>query len=74
MNGERFSVPMLYSDELADITFDLGCCMDQIFNTDENDLNYKMLPSKFSTVKADREAPGTKKCEEHVTSNAHECI
>lgn len=41
--------------------------MDQIFNADETGLNYKMLPSKTSAAKADREAPGAKKSKERVT-------
>ncbi len=41
--------------------------MDQIFNADDTSLNYKMLPYKTLTVKADREAPGAKKCKEYLT-------
>ncbi len=51
MNGEKLYYAdevetTSYCDELADITFDHGYCMAQIFNTDETGLNYKMLPSK----------------------------
>ncbi len=57
----------LCCDELADTIFDYGYCMDQIFNTDEIGLNYKMWPSQTLVAKADRETPGVKKCQEHMT-------
>ncbi len=71
MNDEKLSIDgvdtMLYCDELVDTIFDHGYCMDQIFNPDETSLNYKMFPSKTTlAVKADREAPGAKKCKECV--------
>ncbi len=34
--------------------------MDQIFNTDETGLNYKMLSSKTLAAKADQEAPAAR--------------
>ncbi len=47
MNCEKLSAgeveATLYSDELADATFDDGSCMDQIFKADETGQNYKML-------------------------------
>ncbi len=71
MNGEKLSADKveatLYCDELADTIFDHVYRMDQIFGTGETSLNYKMLPSKTSAAKADREAPGGKKCKKHAT-------
>ncbi len=39
----------------------------KFFNTDENNRNYKMLPSKTLAGKGNREAPGANKCKECVT-------
>ncbi len=58
---------MLNRDELADTIFDHSYCTDQIFNTDETRLNYKILPNKTLAAKADREAPEAKKCKECMT-------
>ncbi len=51
----------LYCDELADTIFHRGYCTDQIFNTDETSLNYKMLLRRTLAMKANREAPVAKK-------------
>ncbi len=49
MNGEKLSEvevkATLYCDELAYTISDHSYCMDQIFNTIETSLNYKMLPN-----------------------------
>ncbi len=71
MNGKKLSADeveaVLYCDELPDTIFDHGYYIDQIFNTDDTGLNYRMLPSKTLAMKADREAPRAKKCKECVT-------
>ncbi len=72
MNGEKLRADevevTLYCDKLAVTILDHGYCINQIFNTDETSLNYKMFLIQTSAVKADREAPGTKKCNECVSS------
>ncbi len=72
MNGEKLSVDVeeaiLYCDESADTIFVRGYCMDQIFDADETDLNYKTLSSKTLTAKADRKARKAKEYNEHVTT------
>ncbi len=52
-----------YCDELIDTIFDHDYSTDQIFNTEETSLNYKM----FLAAKANREAPGVNMYEECVT-------
>lgn len=44
-----------------------GYCLGQIFNADETELNYKMLPDIASALQIERSAPGTKKAKERIT-------
>lgn len=69
--GEKLSADeisaTLFCDELGDLIYDGGYCMDQIFNADETGLNYKMLPDKTLASKSEKEAPGAKMSKERVT-------
>ncbi len=58
---------MLYCDKLADTIFDNCYYKNQIFNTEETSLKYKIFPSKTSAVKADGKILGAKKGKGYVT-------
>ncbi len=64
----------LYCDELADTIFNHDYCMDQIFNTDETCLNYKILPSKTLAAKANRDSYGKEVLEMCDCYNMCYCI
>ncbi len=50
-----------YCDIIRAFILEEGYVLDQTFNVDETDLNYKMLPEKTLALKSERSAPGAKR-------------
>lgn len=71
ISGEKLSADSSeiaeFQKNMEEIVLKEGLTSDQIFNSDETGLNFRMLPSKTLAAKSERTAPGFKKSKERVT-------
>lgn len=71
ISGEKLSADSSevseFQSKIKEIVLKDGLTSDQIFNSDETGLNFRMLPSKTLAAKSEKTAPGFKKSKERVT-------
>ena len=52
---------------LCEIVDELLLSLEQIYNCDETELHYRMLPEKTLAMRSEKEAPGMKNLKERIT-------
>ena len=71
LQGEKLScdsdAPAPFREKLLKLIEDEGFTLQQIYNSDETGLYYRMLPEKTLAARSEKEAPGMKNPKERIT-------